>query len=578
MSMITLVKFVVVQLLVLVVSMSPALAEDHRSGFKQEELDQMLAPIALYPDALLSQILMASTYPLEVVQAARWSRDNPDLKGEDAVRAVEPMDWDPSVKSLVAFPRVVAEMDEKLDWTQRLGEAFLAQQSQVMNTVRDLRQKAYAAGNLKSNEYYRVVPQGRTIVIESPYPEVIHVPYYDPLVVYGPWWWPAYPPVYWAPWPGYYAYPGFAGFYWSFGIVIGPRFFFGAFDWHHQHVTVVHIRHPAVHHHLTKSGQVIWKHDPGHRRGVAFRHAALREKFTPSGRADFEARSDFRQRDPAPLTGGGSLLQRPSDVRGAPDRRSDLRRDTAADRQERHAVPNGRFVTEGSNRRGEPRGTERRTVEKSDGGFTASEPRRIQPDRPVADGRGARMEPRVMTERFREGGRPFANRQAPRAQPGQTVPRGTGMREGMTMRPSAEFNQTVPQGTRTRERVAPPPSAGIRDPGLRMERSDVPRMRQGLAPPPSAGTRDPGLRMERSDVPGMRQGLAPPPSAGMRDPGLRMERGNVTGMRQGLAPPPSAGGRDHSPRMERGIFRGNSGGSHGGGRGRPAPSAAGGRS
>src|SRR5512142_1269857 len=111
-------------------------------AFSQPELDQMLAPIALYPDPLLSQILMASTYPLEIVEAARWSRANPSLKGDDAVRAVQQRDWDPSVKSLVAFPQILQMMDEKLDWTERLGDAFLAQEAQVMDTVQNLRQKA----------------------------------------------------------------------------------------------------------------------------------------------------------------------------------------------------------------------------------------------------------------------------------------------------------------------------------------------------------------------------------------------------------------------------------------------------
>src|SRR5512135_1493868 len=108
-------------------------------AFSQPELDQMLAPIALYPDPLLSQILMASTYPLEVVEAARWSRANPTLRGEDAVTAVAGYSWDPSVQSMVAFPQILATMDERLDWTQRLGNAFLAQEAQVMDTIQALR-------------------------------------------------------------------------------------------------------------------------------------------------------------------------------------------------------------------------------------------------------------------------------------------------------------------------------------------------------------------------------------------------------------------------------------------------------
>ena len=123
--------------LLLVVPVAFARAEPPAEvpAFTQQELDQMLAPIALYPDSLLSQILMASTYPLEVVEAARWSRANSHLVGEQAVKAVNERNWDPSVKSLVAFPQIIAMMDEKLDWTERLGDAFLAQQTQVMDTV-----------------------------------------------------------------------------------------------------------------------------------------------------------------------------------------------------------------------------------------------------------------------------------------------------------------------------------------------------------------------------------------------------------------------------------------------------------
>src|SRR3989304_891274 len=125
-------KSVVAGLLAVLLTLPAAVAQN-RPAFSPQELDQMLAPVALYPDPLLSQILMAATYPLEVVQAARWSRANPHLKGQDAVRAVEPMDWDPSVKSLVAFPQILHRMDEQLEWTRRLGEAFLDQEPPGMD-------------------------------------------------------------------------------------------------------------------------------------------------------------------------------------------------------------------------------------------------------------------------------------------------------------------------------------------------------------------------------------------------------------------------------------------------------------
>ena len=156
--------------------------------FKQEELEAMLAPIALYPDALLAQIFMASTYPLEVVEAARWSKEHPDVKGDAVAGAVQSQTWDPSVKSLVAFPSVLAKMNEKIDWTQKLGDAFLAQQKEVMQAVQILRNKAKETGNLKSTKEVTVKeepapagsPAPQTIIIESPDPEVVYVPTYNP--------------------------------------------------------------------------------------------------------------------------------------------------------------------------------------------------------------------------------------------------------------------------------------------------------------------------------------------------------------------------------------------------------------
>ncbi|MFZ0611979.1 MAG: DUF3300 domain-containing protein, partial [Desulfobacterales bacterium] len=146
--------------------------------FKQEELDQLLAPIALYPDSLLAQILMASTYPLEVVQAGKWTKANQTLKGDALTAALEKENWDPSVKSLVNFPQVLDLMNEKLDWTQKLGDAFLAQQKDVMATVQKLRAKAEEQGNLKSSEQQKVIVEKatQTIVIEPANPQVVYVP------------------------------------------------------------------------------------------------------------------------------------------------------------------------------------------------------------------------------------------------------------------------------------------------------------------------------------------------------------------------------------------------------------------
>ncbi|KAF1040329.1 MAG: hypothetical protein GAK35_03524 [Herbaspirillum frisingense] len=158
--------------------------------YTQAQLDQMLAPVALYPDSLLAQVLMAATYPLEVVQAQRFIEARPGLQGDGLARAVAPMPWDPSVKSLVQFPSVLTMMNDRLDWMQQLGQAFLSQQPAVMDTVQNLRERAQVAGTLESSPQQRVVADDGVIVIEPVNPQVVYVPYYNPVVAYGSWWWP----------------------------------------------------------------------------------------------------------------------------------------------------------------------------------------------------------------------------------------------------------------------------------------------------------------------------------------------------------------------------------------------------
>lgn len=242
-------KFIAALLAALLFAPALAPAEDR---FSQPELDRLLAPVALYPDPLLSQVLMAATYPADLVEAARWSRANAQFSGDDAVRAADRYDWDPSVKSLLAFPHLLQRMDEKLDWTRSLGEAFLAQEPQVMDTVQQLRRRAHAAGHLRSDERILVQPQGQAIAISPYQPQLLYVPYYDPLVVYGPWWWPAYQPVFWAPWPGYVRAhrPGVSvAFWWGAPARLSPAFFFGGVDWHYRQVRVVHVHSHYVHVH-----------------------------------------------------------------------------------------------------------------------------------------------------------------------------------------------------------------------------------------------------------------------------------------------------------------------------------------
>jgi hypothetical protein len=188
-----------------------------------DQLDQLVAPIALYPDSLVAQVLAASTFPAEIVEADRWVQANPDLKGDDLAKAVDQQTWDPSVKALTAFPSVLANMDKNLSWASSLGDAYYNQQSDVMNAIQEMRQKAQQAGNLKDTPQQTVQTQGSDIVIQPAQPDVVYVPAYDPWTVYG------YPV---APWPYWYNYPGiwFGGPYLSFGVGFGIGFY-GGYGW-----------------------------------------------------------------------------------------------------------------------------------------------------------------------------------------------------------------------------------------------------------------------------------------------------------------------------------------------------------
>ena len=192
-----------------------------------QELQQLVAPIALYPDALVAQILAASTYPTEIVEADRWMQSHSDLKGEKLGKEVDKQPWDPSVKALEQFPSVLANMDKNLSWTSSLGDAYANQSQEVMDAVQVMRQQARTAGNLKTNEQEKVTNQGDTIAIEPADPEVVYVPEYDPWLVYG------YPIV---AYPGWYPFPGI--FYDGPGLFFGAGFgigFFGGFGWGWNH-------------------------------------------------------------------------------------------------------------------------------------------------------------------------------------------------------------------------------------------------------------------------------------------------------------------------------------------------------
>ena len=264
--------------------------------FSQQDLDQLVAPIALYPDPLLAQIFMASTYPLEVVEAARWSKANPKVSGQALETAMASQSWDPAVKSLTSVPQVLQQMNENLSWTQKLGDAFLAQQDDLMNTVQALRAKAAAAGNLKTTEQQVVKTEtqgSQTIyVVESPKPDVIYVPTYNPSVVYGAWWYPT-PPYYMYP-PSYVYPPGLA---FATGVLVGAAIW-GNCNWGwggRNNVNVNVNRYNSFN--RTNISNNNWNHNVNHRGGVAYKDKNVARQYNRGGNAQAtQARENFRGR------------------------------------------------------------------------------------------------------------------------------------------------------------------------------------------------------------------------------------------------------------------------------------------
>lgn len=267
----------------------PAAAQPTAQSFSAAQLDQLVAPIALYPDPLLSQMLMASTYPLEVVEADRWLRDptNKSLTGDALTTALKSQNWDPSVMALAPFPRVLAVMADQLQWTEQLGNAFLAQQGDVMAAVQRLRHAALAAGNLKQTPECHCIIQtsGDQIAILPAAPQLVCIPVYNPTYVYGPWWEPAYPPIVFPVPVGFFYPPGFwIGYEPPIEVaVFGPLWGWGWFDWPGRRILVNNVvfgrldpGHPAF------AGGV-WVHDPAHRLGVAYASTAVAARF--GGRA-----------------------------------------------------------------------------------------------------------------------------------------------------------------------------------------------------------------------------------------------------------------------------------------------------
>src|SRR6267378_146986 len=226
----------------------PAQASQSQQYIQQapEQLQRLVAPIALYPDSLVAQVLAASTFPEQVLEADQWVQAHPDLKGDALAKAVDQQPWDPSVKALTAFPSVLGNIDKNLAWTSSLGDAYYNQEQGVMDAVQAMRQRAQEAGNLKTTEQQTVTSQDSTIIIEPPNPEVVYVPEYDPWLVYGG-------PI--EEWPAWYEYPGiwYGGLYPSYGVGFGIGSYGGygwgwhhwGSDWRHRSITYDHDRYDS---------------------------------------------------------------------------------------------------------------------------------------------------------------------------------------------------------------------------------------------------------------------------------------------------------------------------------------------
>jgi hypothetical protein len=278
---------------------------DASAPMTPERLEQLVAPIALYPDALLSQVLMAATYPADVAEAAQWSKANTSQKGDEAVKAVDDKNWDPAVKSLVAFPQVIQTMGEKPDWVQNLGDAFLASTKDVLDAAQRLRQRAQSAGTLKTTEQQNVIvdkapeTQQQVIRIESPNPQVVYVPTYNPTYAYGPWPYPAYPPYYIPPPPGYYFGAAITtGLVFATGVAITGALW-GGCNWGRGDVNINVNRYNTVNSNRPRqANQTNFQHNAANRRGVPYADAKSREQFgksVPGG----QERAAYRGNDPS---------------------------------------------------------------------------------------------------------------------------------------------------------------------------------------------------------------------------------------------------------------------------------------
>jgi hypothetical protein len=335
--------------------------------FTVEQIEALVAPIALFPDTLVAQVLAASTYPLEVVEASRWVGAHPDVKGDDLAAALEDEDWDPSVQSLVSFPSVLDQMSENLDWTKDLGDAFLGQQDDVLDAVQRLRLMAQRAGTLATTEQQKVVVEEETVTIEPAKPDTVYVPAYNPSTAYGSGWAPPpqqyYQPMYQDPWGSVLTH----GLAFGAGVAVGGLIW--GVDWDDD--DDVHIHYDDHHDHDgggggKKKGNVnvnknvnvgdvnignrqSWQHRSENRRGVSYRNENVANRVreregardrpgqlpADAGREDRmeQARAGLSQREGQAGVGRGDRPRAPENVaRGFGPSGGDVKRPDHADR------------------------------------------------------------------------------------------------------------------------------------------------------------------------------------------------------------------------------------------------------
>ena len=314
-----------------------------------EEIDALVAPIALYPDNLLAQVLIASTYPLELAMAAQWVMQNPNLQGTQLEMQLDTQTWDASVKALVEVPTALNQMSQRLDWTQKLGDAVLAQQKDVMDSVQRLRQRAQSSGKLMSTEQQKVVMENQTIVIEQANPQTMYVPYYDPYYMYGGWPYAGYPPYYWPTPPGYYLGAGLA---FGLGVAIIGGAWNNWCDWNGGDINVdvnrdrfTNIDRNNINNRRDNANSQRWQHNADHRRGTNYRDQATRERFGKGNAAQADVRRDFRGFDQGQLGDRGGQF---GDKAGQLGQRTGLERSGEA--RGFDGVGNGNATRDFSNR------------------------------------------------------------------------------------------------------------------------------------------------------------------------------------------------------------------------------------